>query len=283
MNFIGILAGIIIYSRTHSFLFAIASYFLVNYIVSQFTGQQKSNNNQRRYRGFQQQYQQQNSNYYQKQISQKDFTTALLVLSASVMKSDGKPLKSELNYVKRFFNKQFSPEFAQQQMIAFRDILKKNFDIEQVCNLIKRAQPPHQRSVLIQYLFGIAQADGTVSEAEVQTIARIAALLDISRYEFEQLKAMFYNSSYSNNYSNNNNNYRRTTNAYESAADAYKTLGITKSATNEEIKKAYRKMAVKNHPDKFAQMGEEYQKAAKEKFQKIQDAYENIKKERGIK
>ena len=266
MNFIGIIAGFIIYSKTHSFFFAIAGYYIVNLLVKQFSNQNKSgaNNNQQRrsnfQRQFQQQYQQHNSNYYQQRISKNDFATALLVLSATVMKSDGSPLKSELDYVKQFFQKQFSPDFAQQQMLAFRDILKKNFNIQQVCELIKKAQPSQQRSVLIQYLFGIAQADGHVSDAEVRAINQISILLGISSYEFDQLKAMFY----------------------KSTSNAYQMLGIEKSATNDEVKKAYRKMAVKNHPDKFAQMGDEYQLAAKEKFQKIQDAYETIKKERGM-
>lgn len=262
MNFIGIIAGILIYYRTKSFVLAIATYYIVNLLVNQLTNKQNPNNNRRQdfQRQFQQQYQRQNSNYYQQRISKNDFATALLVLSASVMKSDGTPLKSELEYVRGFFNQQFSPDFAQKQMLAFRDILKKNFDLTQVCNLIKQAQPPQQRSVLIQYLFGIAQADGHVSDSEVQIINRISILLGISSYEFEQLKAMFY----------------------KSTSNAYEMLGINKSATNDEVKKAYRKLAVQNHPDKFAQMGEEYQIAAKEKFQKIQDAYETIKKERGM-
>ncbi len=259
MNFIGIIVGFLIYYRTKSFLLAIVTYYIVNLLVKQFSNNPNANNNNRR-QSFQQQYQQQNSNYYQQRISKNDFATALLVLSASVMKSDGNPLKSELNFVKQFFQRQFSPAFAQTQMLAFKDILKKNFDLQKVCESIKKAQPPQQRSVLIQYLFGIAQADGHVSEAEVQTIHRISILLDISSYEFEQLKAMFY----------------------KSTNNAYKMLGIEKSATNDEIKKSYRKLAVQNHPDKFAQMGEEYQIAAKEKFQKIQDAYETIKKERGM-
>ena len=67
-----------------------------------------------------------------------------------------------------------------------------------------------------------------------------------------------------------------------STVDAYKILETTKSATDNEIKSAYRRMAKKNHPDRVASLGEEVQKAAKEKFQKIQDAYEKIKKERGM-
>lgn len=264
MNLFGLIAGIFIYYRTHSFLLAFVSYYLVSFIAKQFTGNNSSNNNA--YRDFQRQFQQQfnqghNSNYYRQRISQNDFATALLVLSAEVMKSDGNPLKSELNYVREFFYRQFSQEFAKKQMLEFRDILKKNFDIQQVCNLIKQAQPPQQRSVLIQYLFGIAKADGQVSEKEVKTINRISIMLEIPSYEFEQLKAMFF----------------------KNTIDFYKTLGIEKNSTDDEVKKAYRKMAIKHHPDKFANMGEEYQKAAKEKFQKIQEAYESIKKERGIK
>jgi DnaJ like chaperone protein len=60
-------------------------------------------------------------------------------------------------------------------------------------------------------------------------------------------------------------------------------LGIEADATDEEIKKAYRQMAIKFHPDKVASMGEEFQKGAKEKFQKIQEAYDAIKRQRGIK
>jgi DnaJ like chaperone protein len=118
--------------------------------------------------------------------------------------------------------------------------------------------PLQQRTVLVQYLFGIAQADGNVSKVELSVIERIAIMLKIPISEFEQLKSMFW----------------------KDASNSYRILGVDPSATNEEIKKAYRKMAVAHHPDKYAQMGEEHQKAANEKFQKIQDAYETIKKDR---
>ena len=114
--------------------------------------------------------------------------------------------------------------------------------------------------ILIQYLFGISQSDGHISTSEVNLIEQMANYFRISSIEFEQLKSMFY----------------------KDASDAFKVLGIDSSATETEIKKAYRKMAIKHHPDKYNQMGEEHQKAAKEKFQKLQEAYETIKKERGM-
>jgi DnaJ like chaperone protein len=63
---------------------------------------------------------------------------------------------------------------------------------------------------------------------------------------------------------------------------AYKVLEIEKSASNDEIKKAYRSMAVKYHPDKVAYLGDDIRKSANEKFQKVNEAYEKVKKERGL-
>ena len=201
------------------------------------------------------------ANYYSQRLSQNDFATALLILSAAVMKADGKILKSELDYVKQFFKQQFSSHLSSKYISDFKDILKKDFVLSNVCSTINGSMPIRQRSLLIQYLFGIAQADGLVSDSEMKVIQRISSYFRISSKEFEQIKSLFY----------------------KDVSSYYKVLGIDESASNDEVKKAYRKMAIKHHPDKFSQLGEEQQKAAKNKFQKIQEAYEHIKKERSIK
>tara|TARA_B100000900_G_C20553128_1_gene705616 strand:- start:737 stop:1513 length:777 start_codon:yes stop_codon:yes gene_type:complete len=206
-------------------------------------------------------YRQYDANYYTSRLSQNDFATALLILSAAVMKADGKILKSELEYVKQFFKQQFSNQLASKYISEFKNILQKDFNISEVCQTISSVMPIQQRLLLIQYLFGIAQADGHVSSKEVELINRISNFFKISDGEFNQFKSMFY----------------------KDAANAFKVLAISKDSTNDEVKKAYRKMAIKHHPDKFSQLGEEQQLAAKEKFQKIQEAYETIKKERGFK
>ncbi len=69
---------------------------------------------------------------------------------------------------------------------------------------------------------------------------------------------------------------------YKEKESAYEVLEISPSATDDEVKSAYRRMAMKHHPDKVATLGPEVQKAAAEKFRKIQEAYETIKQERGI-
>jgi DnaJ like chaperone protein len=99
-----------------------------------------------------------------------------------------------------------------------------------------------------------------VADEEIRVLSNIANLLGIPRADFESVKNMFYRDVNSD----------------------YKVLGIESNATEEEIKKAYRQMAIRYHPDKVIHMGEEYQKGAKEKFQKIQEAYENIKKSKGM-
>jgi DnaJ like chaperone protein len=189
-----------------------------------------------------------------------DFTVTLLVLSAAVMKSDGKTLKSELDYVKKFLATQFGEERAQEQLLILKEILKQEIPLHDVCVQIKHFMPHAQRLQIIHYLFGISKADGHVHELELQTIQTIATYIGVRAADFGSLKAMYF----------------RDTNS------DYKILEIEPSASDDEVKKAYRKMAVKFHPDKVAALGEEVQKAANEKFQKVQQAYENIKKKRGF-
>lgn len=203
-------------------------------------------------------------NYYQQRSSttSNDVPTMLIALSAAVMKADGKVLKAELNYVKSFFAQQFGPQFNQQHLQTLKQFLDSgSIPLDRICQDIRMRMQPEVRVQLLHYLFGIAKADGDVSGAEIGVIQRIAQLMGVQQSDFESVKNMFYRNVDSD----------------------YKVLGIEPTASDEDVKKAYRQMAIKFHPDKVAQMGEEYQKGAKEKFQKIQEAYEEIKKRRGMK
>lgn len=200
--------------------------------------------------------------YYQQRATTNDVPTMLMALSAAVMKADGKVLKSELDYVKMFFTQQFGPQFSSHHLQTLKRFLDSgNVPLQQICQDIRTRMQPEVRVHLLHYLFGIARADGDVSPSEMEVIENISRMLGVSHSDFESVKNMFYRDVDSD----------------------YKVLGVDPSATDEEVKKAYRQMAIKFHPDKVAQMGEEYQKGAKEKFQKIQDSYEAIKKRRGMK
>jgi DnaJ like chaperone protein len=190
-----------------------------------------------------------------------DFTVSLLVLAAAVMKADGKLLKSELNFIRDFFSKQFGQVKTDQQMQMFKEILKQDIPVQQVCLQIKHNMDISSRLQLLHFLFGIATADGEIHPAEINVIQTIARYLGITQADYQSIHAMF----------------EKTTDV-----SLYTILEISPDATDEEVKKAYRKMAIKYHPDKVGHLGEDYQNAAKEKFQQLNAAYEEIKKRRGI-
>ena len=204
-------------------------------------------------------FEQDNNNSYN-QTQSGDFEISLLVLAAVIIKADGKIDQRELDFVRAQFVGMYGKERANNAFKLFKGIVKKQISAYQVCMQIKQHMPHASRLQLLHFLFGIAKADEFVSEKEVDEIRKIAGYLNISTYDYESIKAMFYKESDS----------------------AYKILKIEKTATDKEIKNAYRKMVKKYHPDKLRDLGEEHLQGAKEKFQSIQTAYEQIKNERGI-
>jgi DnaJ like chaperone protein len=177
------------------------------------------------------------------------------------MKADGKIMKSELDYVKKFLFKSFGETTATEAITILKDLLHKDIPLKDVCQQINVNTPYQARLQLLHYMFGIAQADGHVCEAEVKTIEKIAFYLDINSEDISSIKAMFY----------------------KDVNSAYKILCIEKTASIDEIKKAYRKKAIEHHPDKVEHLGEDIRKGAEEKFRQINEAYEQLKKERSFK
>ena len=189
-----------------------------------------------------------------------DFMVSLLVLLGAVMKADKQLQKSELDYVKQFLRQQFSHQNTQEYMTLFKDIIKQDYPIRDVCRQIQRSMDHPSRLELIHVLFGLSQADGHVHPDEISIIHTIARYLNINEHDFDSIKAMFVKDTHSD----------------------YKVLEIENSATDSEVKKAYRKMASKYHPDKVNHLGEDLKHLAEEKFKAVNDAYQSIKKQRGM-
>lgn len=192
--------------------------------------------------------------------SQGDFGMSLLVLVAAVMKVDGKVVKSELDYVKQFFVRQFGQESAKEALLILKDIIKQDIPVKDICVQISRNMDYSSRLQLMHLLFNLSLADTTIHPSEIELLEKISGALGINSTDFLSIKNMFIPETDS----------------------SYKILEIEPSASNDEVKKAYRKMAVKYHPDKVSHLGDDFRKSAEEKFKKVNEAYERIKKERNI-
>ena len=194
-------------------------------------------------------------------VSPADFELNLLSLCSIVIKADGQVNQRELDYVRQYFLSTYGKEKANAIFRTFNDVIKKReISAQRICNYLNQRTRYEVRLQLLHFLFGIAQADGQVSTAEINKLGELAGYLRIGRHDFESIKAMFV----------------------KSADNAYKILEIEKGATDEEVKKAYRKMAKKYHPDRVITENEAIKKGAEEKFKEVQKAYEVIQQERGI-
>lgn len=188
------------------------------------------------------------------------FMVSLLVLSSAVIRADGKFLQSELDYVRRFIISNFGAQAESEGMRILNELNAKDIDIYSVGNQISHNMNYSQRLQLFHYLADLANADGNVCKQEQDVLEAIAAAIGLASSDAASILAMFS----------------------QARESAYTVLEIEPSATDDEVKKAYRRLAMKYHPDKVSQLGPDVQKAAEAKFKKIQEAYETIKKERGI-
>ncbi|PTM02679.1 MAG: molecular chaperone DjlA [Bacteroidetes bacterium] len=195
------------------------------------------------------------------QTQSGDFEVSLLILASIIIKADGKQDQRELDFVRQQFTNMYGKQRANKAFELFKRITKQNISTRQVCLQIKQMMDHASRLQLLHFLFGIAKADGLVTDDEMRQIYTMSGYLGISNKDFESIKAMFYNST---------NN-------------AYKVLEIDKSVPDDAVKKAYRRMAKKYHPDRVGHLGKEHQEGAEAKFRQVQEAYEHIQKERGFK
>ncbi len=197
----------------------------------------------------------------EERVTPGDFELHLLTLSAIVIKADGKVSQQEMDYVRNYFVQAYGKERANAVFRTFNEVVKdRELDEARIAQFLAARTQYAARLQIVHFLFSIANADGRVSEAEARKIRSIAGHLRIGVKDYESLHAMFF----------------KTTD------NSYKILEIDKNATDAEVKKAYREMAKKYHPDKLGHMDEAYRKGAEEKFRRVQEAYEQIQKERGI-
>lgn len=193
------------------------------------------------------------------QGQRNSFLMSLIVLATAVIKADGRTTSEEMARLREFFAGNFGANAADEADEIVRELLNKDINLYEVCSQIRSCMDYSQRLQLYHFLVSLGACDG-LQQREIDVLETIANYIGLSKVETDSIIAQFRPSNDSN----------------------YKILEIAPDATDEEVKKAYRKMAVKYHPDKVATLGEDVQKAAEEKFKAISKAYDEICRERGI-
>jgi len=189
-----------------------------------------------------------------------DFAVAMLSLFAYVSKADESVKSSEVAYVKKFLVDKFGLHNAQDLLYLYKEILNKDYDIQEVSQQIRNHMDYYSRLELVHILFGIAAVDGVLQTSELNAIETVAGGLGIKTEDLRSIRSIFIGNT----------------------DQAYNILNVNPKDETEIIKKAYRDLANKYHPDKVANLGPEIQNLAEEKFKSINDAYQTIRKERGF-
>lgn len=226
------------------------------------------------YQQYQYGWQNSTSNAQTYEEQRNSFLFSMLVLSSYIIKADGKIMHSEMGFVRQFLRQNFGEQAVNQG----QEILLKLFEVQkqqgeqefrktihQSCTEIKHYMDVSQRLQLLNYLVIIAKVDGYVSPEEIKALKEVARHLGLTAKDVDSML-----------------NMESGARADSNIEDAYKVLGISPTATDDEVKAAYRKMALKHHPDRVATLGEDIRKAAEKKFQDINDAKERIFKARGL-
>ncbi|MDD6895162.1 MAG: DnaJ domain-containing protein [Prevotellaceae bacterium] len=206
---------------------------------------------------------------YSADEQRSSFMFSLLVLASYVIKADGKVMHSEMQIVREFLRQNFGAA-AQAQG---EEILLRLFDeqkrqgrlqfkntVADCCTQMAQFMDYSQRLQLVNFLVIISQADGNIDPTEVMAIQECGHWLGMSKQDID---SMF--------------NLKGDT-----LDEAYKVLGVSPDATDDEVRKAYRKLALQHHPDRVATLGEDVRKAAEQKFQEINAAKDKVFKARGI-
>lgn len=192
-------------------------------------------------------------------IKPETFQLNLLALSALIIKADGKIEQKELDFVRSFFIVQYGKERADSIFRTFNtQIKKKTQHLDQLTRIFVQQTAYETRLQIIHFLFGIANADGNISDIELQKLSQVATGMRLRLPDFESIKAMFV----------------------KNTDNAYKILEVDSNASMDEIKKAYRKMAKKYHPDKLRGQDPAMIKGAEEKFREVQKAYETLMRQK---
>lgn len=190
-----------------------------------------------------------------------DLGMTFMMIATVVMQANGMSPYSEMRYAMRYLTKQFGADYVRMRKHLFTSFSRQQIPWEGLCEQLDYHLSYPAKLQFIYFLLGLAYADNYLGSDELRMIGRIADALHLKAADFKSILAMH---------------------KPEAPDSAFTVLEVDSDATNEEIRKAYYRLARQHHPDKVAHLGPEYVISAKEKFQKISEAYQQIRAKRGF-
>lgn len=183
----------------------------------------------------------------------------ILVLASHLIKIDGKISSSEISFTTSFLDEHFDPQLSQERAQVLHHCLHKEYDLGIVCDQIRIYTKLHTRIQVVRFLLELAKCDGELNQQENYFIFRVAGYMNVNDVEFRKLKSEIS----------------------ETMLNYYDVLEVTKTASPEEVRRSYRKLVLKYHPDRNKTLSDAEKKKLTEKLLAIQEAYRVAKQNFG--
>lgn len=209
-------------------------------------------------------------------------TKLILSLAAVVIKADGKVDDREIDYVEQRFVKEYNRKTAKLWVAVLKDELTKKQDLNKLCRKVDFGFTQSTKIQLLHFLCGLVTRDGMLKDSEFKVLKQIGMRIKLPFRTLRSILALFNFITEEEAQSRQERKKEKKRSPKWFMDRAYAILEVSTEASDKEVKKAFRKLAVIHHPDKVSHMGESFQLAAKKKFQEILDAYELIKEDRGM-
>jgi DnaJ like chaperone protein len=210
------------------------------------------------------------------------FELLLWNFSSLLIKSDRvKPIEYKLNFIESYLLPLFGPKQARKKTLEIRDEAKNNnlkMETSFKNNLVLE-----EKMILLDYLITLAESNGEITKNEMKTLRLIAEKgIGITKYyfDFDIFESEYFHIRY--DFAESNSHSSENFHSEYNIENDYKMFEINSSATNEEVKKAYYDQMAKHHPDKVNHLGEHLKKFANDYCTELNEAYDRIKKERGM-
>jgi len=196
------------------------------------------------------------------QEAKERYAKQLCTLFVELARVDGEVVREEVRVMREYFQQDLGFEGSALNRVRnqLKAAIASSAELDDAARKVRDALEPSARAFLLDALYDLALADGELKRSEQDALRKLASVLEVGEEA-----------------------HRKVTERYFGKGEThFAKLGLTSAATDEEIRAAFKKLAAQHHPDKVASQGPKAVEAANRRFLEIKDAYEELRRLRGI-